>query len=68
MFDPRPIELICAASGVDASGFLDAPINTMVILAMLYEKHRERGGAINDIGEQLLMQVDLHPEYGELPL
>lgn len=57
-FNWRPIEAICAASGVDIAQFRDAhEDNVAGLIVAWYAEHRQQGGAEDSVAEQLIREA-----------
>jgi hypothetical protein len=64
-FDWAPIEIICAASGVDSGVFRDGPEdNVSSLIANWYAQHLAAGGAPDPVQEELIAEARLEDEHG----
>jgi hypothetical protein len=65
-FDWRPIERICAASGLDIGLFRDGPEdNLAALLASWYQSHRTAGGERDPVYEDLIGEVQAEDAAGQ---
>ncbi len=64
-FDWRPIEKICALSGVDVSIFRDAPEDNLAALfTVWYQEHLQRGGKPDRVQEELIAEAMAEDAFG----
>jgi len=64
-FDWTPIEQICSASGLDVSIFRDQhEDNVAGLIVAWYMEHRARGGAPDQIEEQIIAEVHAEDTHG----
>lgn len=65
-FDWATIERICAASGVPVAVFRDAPEDNVAgLIINWYVAHRENGGALDPVAEDLLVEVRAEDAAGQ---
>lgn len=65
-FDWTPIEHICAASGVPVELFRDGPEDNVAGLLMTwYRAHRESGGALDLVAEDLIAEATAEDAAGQ---
>lgn len=65
-FDWTPIERICAASGVPVELFRDGPEDNVVGLLMTwYRAHRNGGGALDPVAEDLITEATAEDAAGQ---
>lgn len=65
-FDWAPIELICEASGLDVELFRRGPQdNLSTLITAWYLEHRRRGGAPDQVQEDLISEVRAEDERGD---
>ena len=58
-FDWKPIETICAASGIDSQTFrAQHEDNVAGLIVAWYVQHRQGGGLADPVAEQLLAEVE----------
>lgn len=64
--DWTPIERICAASGVPVELFRDGPEDNVAGLLMTwYRAHRNSGGALDPVAEDLIAEADAEDAAGQ---
>lgn len=65
-FDWAPVEAICRASGVDPKIFREQPEDNVAgLIVAWYAQHRQNGGALDPVAEQLIAEVEAEDEFGE---
>lgn len=65
-FDWRPIESICAASGIDIALLRNTGEDNIAgMIITWYAEHRARGGAPDAVAEQLIAEVAAEIERGQ---
>lgn len=64
-FDWGPIEAICDASGVDVRNFKECDEdNVGGLIVAWYESHRAAGGAVDQVAEQVIAEVEAESVAG----
>jgi hypothetical protein len=62
-----PIAAVCEASGLGAPLFQSGPEdNVASLIVAWYTRHRELGGEMDMVAEQLIAEVLAEDEYGEV--
>lgn len=65
-FDPSVIERICEECGLQIEMFLDAPEDNVAALIIgLYQSHRQRGGGLDTVAEDLISEVAEEDRAGQ---
>jgi hypothetical protein len=65
LFNPQPIEAICAASGFDIEELVAGPDPIVcALITAWYEEHLRRGGAPDPVQEDLMEETRLEQERG----
>jgi hypothetical protein len=64
-FEWSPIEAICKASGIDIAVFQYGPEDNLAkLITAWYRVHRENGGAVDPVEEDLLWEVYMEDMFG----
>lgn len=65
-FDWRPIEAICAASGVDPALFRDADEDNVAgLIVQWYRAHMAAGGERDPVADDLIAEVQIEDAHGQ---